>query len=144
MKIILIYGEENAGKTTTCRKIFDWLNSHGWNQQKYQSFDKPSADWYGDFCVKGIFNGKTVSIYSAGDERAHLRAALIFAHESPCSDILIATVRKGIHYIAPLTTLVDKSNDTVEWLTLKKGHTSKVITENEETLVKNITGLFNV
>lgn len=143
MKIILIYGEENAGKTTTCRKILDWLNSYGWNQQKYQSFDKPSADWYGDFCVKGIFNGKTIAIYSAGDERAHLRAALIYANEPPICDILIATVRKGIHYTAPLTTFVTQPNDTVLWLTLEKGCTSKEITENEEVLEKSITDILN-
>ncbi len=143
MKIFLIYGEKDAGKTTTCQKILDWLNFKGWNQQAYQSFDKPSADWYGDFCVKGTFHDKAIAIYSAGDEKAHLSEALSFAHESPCCDILIATVRKGIHYIDPLTNHVNQSNDTVEWVTLEKDSISKTMDENEEVLVKNIVGFIN-
>lgn len=79
MRIVLIYGGKHVGKTTTCKRLLEWLNSQGCKQFSYHSFDKPEDNWYGDFCAKGTYNGKTIQVYSPGDESAHLRRALATA-----------------------------------------------------------------
>lgn len=142
MKIFLIYGEKDAGKTTACRKILDWLNAHGWNQLCYEKIENPADNWFGDFMAKGVFNGKTIAIYSPGDECAHVRAALSFATESPVCDILIAAVRKGIHYNGALSPFCNSPSYTIMWRTLTAGTTIMEKEELEDALMGEMIQIF--
>lgn len=113
MKLILIYGEKDAGKTTTCIRLLRSLIALGGVVKFYDTFD-----WENDFRAIIEFQHRRVGIYSPGDERGHLRDALSFGTDNNC-DILVATVRKGIAYNAPLRE-TDVAN-SVEWIELDKG-----------------------
>lgn len=139
MEIYLIYGEENVGKTTTCRKILDWLDAHNWKQITYGSIENPAEGWIGDFKAKGVINDKTVAVYSPGDDCGHIREAISFGLQLPCSDILIATVRKGIHYHKPLEHFKNSPEHTINWLTLHRCANAAEQHSQEEELTKQIT-----
>lgn len=142
MKILLIYGEENAGKTTTCQKILDWLNARGWNQLSYEKIEDPADGWFDDFKVKGTFNGKTIAIYSPGDDRGHVRNAISFSHESPACDILVATIRKGIHYTQPLSSVTNSPQYVTTRFILKKVTSVAEKGRLEDEIVRQIVANF--
>lgn len=112
MKIILIYGEQDAGKSTTCSKILKLLLALSAKIKSYDTFE------WGDFKALVEFEDKLIGIYSPGDESAHLSEAINFGVSKEC-DFLIATVRKGIQYNAPLATI--HADDSQEWQYLDKG-----------------------
>lgn len=142
MKIFLIYGEKDAGKTTTCQKILDWLNASGWSQISHAKIEDPADNWFNDFKVRGIYKDQNIAIYSPGDDYAHICEALSFGLQSPCCDVLIATVRKGIHYNKPLASVSNSPQHTITWFTLKKGVTLAEKTYLEKDIVEQITGKF--
>lgn len=118
MKIYLIYGEQDAGKTTACRKLYNCIISLGGVLKFYDTFK-----WENDFKCVTEFDGKRLGVYSPGDERGHLSDAIAFGNENNC-DVLVAAVRKRIAYNAPLQEMGDTNSD--KWLTLDKG-----VTEDE-------------
>lgn len=138
MKIILIYGEKDAGKTTTCRRIHDWLKAQGWNQSSYAKIENPADGWFNDFKVKGVHKKKTIAIYSPGDDCGHVREALSFAQELPSCDVLIATIRKGIHYTQPLAAVANSPQHTIISFTLAKGTTISEKSQFEDELANQI------
>ncbi|WP_300910254.1 hypothetical protein [Muribaculum intestinale] len=115
MKIYLIYGEKDAGKTTTCNKLLKCILSLGGTLKSYDTFD-----WAEDFKSVAEFEGKRIGIYSPGDERGHLSGAITLGVDNNC-DILVATVRKGIAYNAPLQKMGEENPE--KWITLVKGGT---------------------
>ena len=112
MKIFLIYGEKDAGKSTACSKILKLLLALSAKVKFYDIFS------WGDFKTLVTFENKLIGIYTPGDERAHLREAIAFGYDNGC-DILVATVRKGIAYNAPLEEISDK--DETERVDIAKG-----------------------
>lgn len=127
MKIYLIYGEKDAGKTTTCHKLLKCLLSLGGVLKFHETFA-----WENDFKSITEFEGKRIVIYSPGDDCGHLRDAIAFGTDNNF-DILVATVRKGIAYSATLKEM-DGSN-SVEWITLHKGATDAEREHNENGIV---------
>ncbi|MBR2367883.1 MAG: hypothetical protein IKA81_04680 [Alistipes sp.] len=63
MKIIVIKGNPNSGKTTSIRLVYDLLLYKG------AKIDKPrnSGKTYADFDTELLYNGKNIAISSAGD-----------------------------------------------------------------------------
>ena len=112
MKIFLVYGEKDAGKSTACSKILKLLSALSAKVKFYDTFS------WGDFKTLVTLENKLIGIYTPGDERAHLREAIAFGYDNGC-DILIAPVRKGIAYNAPLEEISDK--DEAEWVEIAKG-----------------------
>ncbi len=105
----LIYGDAEAGKTTTCHIIMKALLSLGGVMRRFETI---SSD---DFSALLEFYGLNVGIYAAGENNEHLRNAFEMVEETEC-DILIATVRRRIKYgdiLAPFKEGVD-----FEWHTL--------------------------
>ncbi|MDE6049349.1 MAG: hypothetical protein K2G09_06620, partial [Paramuribaculum sp.] len=92
MKIYLIYGERDSGKTTTCAKILKSLIALGASVNSYETLR-----WKDDFKALTAFQGKTIGIYSPGDSKTQLQAAINMGKNKGC-DILIATIRKNIAY----------------------------------------------
>ena len=123
MKIYLIYGEKDAGKTTSCQKLLKCLQSLGGTLKTYSTFD-----WANDFKCVTEFENKRIGIYSPGDDRGHLSDAITFGTDYNC-DILVATVRKGIAYNAPLNEM--DGGNSGEWITLHKGATDADLDYNE-------------
>ncbi len=127
MKIYLIYGEKDAGKTTACQKLLKCILSLGGKLKSYDTFT-----WNNDFKSVTEFESKRIGIYSPGDERGHLSEAITFGTDHNC-DILVATVRKGIAYNAPLNEMSDSNSG--EWITLHKGATDAELDYNENGIV---------
>lgn len=115
MKIHLIYGKSDAGKTTTCRKLLKTLLAFGASLRFYETFG--DSDFYALLTI----GDKTVGIYSAGDEKSHLRYALNFGRERNC-DVLVAVVSYYKHY----SDLLDGMEEDKDywWHTLEKGNDS--------------------
>lgn len=129
MKIFLIYGEKDAGKSTSCSKILKLLSALGAKVKFYDTFS------WGDFKALMTFENKLIGIYTPGDERAHLRESIAFGSDYDC-DILVAPVRKGIAYNAPLEEISDK--DVAEWITIAKGADSAEIEHLENGLAIDV------
>ena len=127
MKIFLIYGEKDAGKTTACQKLLKCILSLGGKLKSYDTFT-----WDNDFKSVTEFESKRIGIYSPGDDRGHLRDAITFATDNNF-DILVATVRKHIAYNEPLKE-IDEGN-SYEWITLHKGATDAEFDYNENGIV---------
>lgn len=112
MKIFLIYGEKDAGKSSACAKILRLLTGLDSKVNFYSTFE------WGDFKALVKFDNRAIAIYSPGDESAHVSEAIDFGSSNNC-DILIATVRRGIAYNAPLRNIPAGSD--YEWIELSKG-----------------------
>ncbi|MCM1355016.1 MAG: hypothetical protein NC212_01250 [Staphylococcus sp.] len=129
MKIFLIYGEKDAGKSTACSKILKLLLALDAKVKFYDTF------YWGDFKTLVTFENKLIGIYTPGDERAHLREAIAFSYDNGC-DILVVPVRKGIAYNAPLEETSEK--DEVEWVKISKGTDENEMDHLENDLAINI------
>lgn len=114
MKIYLIYGERDSGKTNTCAKILKSLIALGASVNFYETFK-----WEGDFKTVTAFQGKTIGIYSPGDSKAQLQAAINMGKNKGC-DILIATIRKNIAYKDVLEKCAARYPQ--EWMYIEKGN----------------------
>lgn len=110
----LIYGDAEAGKTTTCHNILKALLSFGARLIRYEDIS------YGDFTAILNFHEVKVAIYSAGDDNRHLKAALAMANDYGC-DILVATVRSYVKYRDPLSPYTEGID--YEWRTLSNSST---------------------
>ncbi|MEI6142551.1 MAG: AAA family ATPase [Mariniphaga sp.] len=82
MKIIMLIGKPNCGKTTTCRLLYQELES--WSSIRKSTYNKEG----GDFSCSLNFNHKDIFIKSAGDSRKRIHDAL----EKRCN-IVICTCR---------------------------------------------------
>lgn len=93
MTVFLIYGEEDSGKTSLCRKLnklFTVISEAGSFIEKRKEKDFRSLIKLRD-C--------TISIYSAGDDQETLNEGLQWAKDKNC-DYHIASIRKGVKYTA--------------------------------------------
>lgn len=110
MEIKILYGEEGVGKSTSCRKLLKVLVALSAQVLVYEEFE------WGDFKATLLINGKRVSIYSAGDEKGHLRNAIEYGRTSKCA-FLLCCERSYIHWKETIEGLKDW--ETYDWLTLK-------------------------
>ncbi|MDE5829583.1 MAG: hypothetical protein K2H48_06315 [Duncaniella sp.] len=122
MKIFLIYGEQDAGKSTVCRRLFYALKGLDATVDYYERFE------WGDFKAIQTLNGAKIAIYSAGDEKQHLLAARKFGQDKGC-DVLISAVRYHTHYNETLEDLTCEKD--FFWLTLDKGSDTDEMNFNE-------------
>lgn len=88
MKIIVVKGNPNSGKTTSIRLVYDLLLYKG------AKIDKPrnSGKIYADFDTELLYNEKRVAISSAGDVLKNMRKT-IADYKEHNSDILIMASR---------------------------------------------------
>lgn len=126
MKIHLIYGKSDAGKTTTCRKLLRTLMALNAAFRFYEAFGES------DFQTMLTIDQKTICIYSAGDEKLHLNYALEFGKEKGC-DILIAVVSCNKHYSASLKGY-EEGKDFF-WHILEKGADDSLKEMNSNKMV---------
>ena len=129
MKTYLIYGEQNAGKSTTCRRLFSTLRGLDATVDYYERFE------WGDFKAVLTLNGVKIAIYSAGDEKQHLKNAIVLANEKNC-EILVAVVRSRTHYNETLQDLT--CGEDFFWFTLETGDDIDQININEFRMVINL------
>lgn len=134
MDTFAIYGESDAGKSTTCYKLFNLLQQAGatvlqsspenfW--QNYQTGD--------DFQATLSYNGKTILITSDGDdcsiiERNVNRAIALVP------DRFILAIRSRVWYKKSIALLQAKTNTTIQYFVLP-GEQSNI----EKTQVKHIS-----
>jgi len=129
MKLHLIYGEAYVGKTTTCHKLLKLLLTFGAILKIYEAFGDS------DFQATLTIGSKTIGIYSAGDEKAHLRCALEFGRNNSC-DILIGTVSYYKHYSELLQTFEEGKD--LWWHTLNMGNTDSEKTKKSNDILINL------
>lgn len=115
MNVILIYGEQDVGKTSVCNQLKERILSCGGVLENFTAFN-----WLNDFKSLIFWQNQQIAIYSPGDEKGHLVDAIAFGEDNKC-DTLVATVRKGIAYNDPLSNVSE--NNTIEWIPLKRGIT---------------------
>ena len=130
MKILLIYGDKNAGKSTTCRGLYRELKASG---ATVDYLDLINA--FGDIEAVLSLNGSKIAIYSAGDDKNYLIEAREHAEKWNC-DVLIAPVTKGCHYNEVLNDL--ENNKDFIWFTLLKGADEAEMDRNEDRLIEEI------
>ncbi|MDE7411368.1 MAG: hypothetical protein K2M94_04940 [Paramuribaculum sp.] len=135
MRILLIYGVMNAGKTTACHLLFNDLKAIGATCSQCDGIDGRSFMQGDDFKALLMFRNKIVGIYSAGDGKDYVAAAIDFGLQNKC-DYLVATVRKGIHYSASLNRRAP--GDTCEWFELAKGNSPAEMTQYEAKIISSI------
>ena len=134
MRLILIYGEKDAGKSTTCANLLKSLRELGCYVKSHKTFS------LSDFSAVIEFRKNTIGIYSAGDAKDYLSGAIAFGKTNHC-DILIATVRKGIAYKA---TLKDAGVDnSCQWISLEKGNSNIELTANENDAIAKILDILH-
>ena len=108
MKIVLIWGVEGSGKTTTCRKLLKTLLSLGGDSVSYEVFFY-DGNISNDFKSLLLLDNKKIAIYSAGDEKGHIRNAVKFGEGNAC-DVLIGTWRHKVHFNEPLEGYVQNKD----------------------------------
>ena len=113
MKILLIYGEQDAGKTTVCKRVFSALKGLGATLNYYELFP-----WGDDFKAIFTVNGIKIGISSAGDSKQLIADARQFGQENGC-DILVGAVRYHTHYNEVFPDLT--CNKDFFWLEFSKG-----------------------
>ncbi|MDE5745847.1 MAG: hypothetical protein K2H84_09390 [Paramuribaculum sp.] len=128
MKILLIYGEQDAGKSTVCKRVYCALKSLGAIVERYERFP------WGDFKAILVVNGYKIGIYSAGDSKQLILEARQFGEENGC-DILIGAVRYHTHYNEIYSDLT--CNEHFFWFEFEKGQ----VTDEEKDLRGFIMGL---
>lgn len=129
MEIKILYGEEGVGKSTTCRKLLKVLVALNARVLAYEEFE------WGDFKATLLINGKRVSIYSAGDEKGHLRNAIEYGRNSKCA-LLVCCERKYIHWKETIEGL--KDGEYHEWLTLESYKEMNEKDKQQNKIVLNI------
>lgn len=129
MKIYLIYGEQNVGKSTACRHLFSVMKGLDATVDFYERFE------WGDFKAALTLNGVKTAIYSAGDEKHHLEDAIDFSAKREC-EILVAVVRSRTHYNETLRDLT--CGEDFFWFTLESGRDIEEMDANESRIVVNI------
>ena len=126
MRLLLIYGELDAGKSTTCLRLHKMLKGIDAIVDFYERFP------WGDFKSVLKLHGTKIAIYSAGDEKQHLQNAIDFGNSQAC-DLLVAVVRTGTHYNETLADLT--RGEDFEWFTLVKGINTDEVSLNETRMV---------
>lgn len=135
MKILLIYAGINAGKTTACHLLLNDLKALGATWILCEGIEGRPFAQADDFQALLMHGDRIVGIYSAGDGKEYVAAAIDFGLQNKC-DYLISTVRKGIHYNAPLSRRAP--GDICKWFELAKGNSLAEMTLNEAQIVNSI------
>lgn len=98
MKIIVVYGTANSGKSTTLRKFYDKdINGNNKFIVKLPKAEDKTMDYQAvvEYC------GHTIGIFTWGDNEKNVKGAVTFAEENGCG-ILICAARssgKGYQYL---------------------------------------------
>ena len=104
MKIIVLYGRGNTGKSTAIRRFFETYV----NKNPLWSIEKSSIKTL-DICIRAIYKNNIIGIISHGDTEACVMAGLEFVGD--CDILICASRGKG----AAMELIKSKSNDIV-WL----------------------------
>ena len=129
MKLLLIYGEQDAGKSTSCLRLYHTLKGLDATVEFYERFS------WGDFKSVVTLNGSKIAIYSAGDEKQHLMNAIEFGQNQGC-EVLVAVVRYKTHYNETLQELT--CGEDFFWFTLDKGNDHNEMNRNESRMVMQL------
>ncbi|MDE5744229.1 MAG: hypothetical protein K2H84_01045 [Paramuribaculum sp.] len=111
MKRFIIWGESDAGKTTTCIRMYNVLKSMGATVLYYEIVPEY------DFKAVLMLNNTKICIYSAGDAKGHLIEAIQFGANYVC-DILIGVISYYKHHNEALGEF--REGEDFEWRTLTK------------------------
>lgn len=95
----MLIGKPNCGKTTTCRLLFQELESFSTIHKSTYKKDG------GDFSCSINFNHKEIFIKSAGDSRNRVNDAL-----GKCCDIIICTCRANFTDVIDYARLISNGN----------------------------------
>lgn len=121
----MIYGEQDAGKSTTCQRLYNTLKGLDATVCFYERFE------WGDFKSVLTLHDSKIAIYSAGDEKQHLVNAINFGKEHGC-ELIVAVVRYRTHYNETLEGFV--CGEDFDWFTLEKGQDLREINLNESRM----------
>ena len=137
MKIYFIYGDQDSGKTFTCRKLREKILEKNISEISHGTFK-----WDNDF-YSGFNDGdKKLAVYSAGDSASMLRDALNFGLDNKC-DILITAIRTNIKYKKPIHECLTQGKDDFEWITLPSSETDEEREANEDKLAQKLLELIS-
>lgn len=138
MDTFAIYGESDAGKSTTCYKLFNLLRQGG--ATVLQS--SPEKFWQNyqlgdDFQATLSYNGKTILITSDGDdcsivERNVNRAIALVP------DRFILAIRSRVWYKKSLALLQTNKNSSIRYFALPGGQTDTAKNASEAQVANTI------
>ncbi len=97
MKVILIQGAENTGKTTLCNRIVEWLRKEGFQDilQKYEE-DKPKKPKHKELKdFRAIYgkNSKKILVNTLSDDIDVIKKFETFYKDNQGVDVLITAIR---------------------------------------------------
>ena len=120
MKIIVLEGGKNTGKTTTMGMVFVALHMNGGTMNNFAAVQSP-MDFEADFDYPVRGKTQKVSIYTKGDNIAHCNTAISKYSLLNIDTLIIAYSTKQTHLtIPPKDTLVPPVQKTVASTTISE------------------------
>lgn len=138
MDTFAIYGESDAGKSTTCYKLFDLL----WQSGATVHQSSPERFWQNyqpgdDFHATLIYRGKTILITSDGDDCSIIERNVNRAI-AMVPDCFILAIRSRVWYKKSIALLQAKTNTTLRYFSLPGGQTNTAKNANETQVANAI------
>lgn len=123
MKIIVIRGPKNCGKTTTINKVFDYFTKQSSEYRVVEERDYINGDQK-DFSAVISYNGRKIGFYSMGDYFRNVVEALK-CYECKGCDILLCACNDRFKSFD--NVIRSKVTDVVEKVSIENNITQKVI-----------------
>lgn len=86
MKVVILYGSSNSGKTTTIRKVFEKLEGSASNISESAISNGSKGDFEADF----YYQNNHIGIFSAGDKKKMVVGAIEKYHDMNVEIFIIA------------------------------------------------------
>lgn len=95
MKIIILYGTGNSGKSTTFRKLYE---KHIKGNADFNILGAMPTESVKDYQIVVQYKGRTIAIYTWGDNEFNVKAAFQYAEENGCEVLVCAARSSGKGY----------------------------------------------
>ncbi len=138
METFAVYGEKDAGKSTTCYKLFELLRQAGATVIQLSPASFPKNYNYGDdFQATLSYKGKIVLITSDGDDCSiidrHVNRAIALV-----PDRFILAIRSRVWYKGSIARLQSKTGTTIRYFALPGGQSNAAQNASEIQVANSI------